>query len=65
MVNWIHQLISKSNKFKALSDWLIRSSAPNLSNLIATVVMFLIVIYFQGFKTNLNITSTKARGINT
>lgn len=39
-----------------------RNSLPNLTNLMATVLVFLIVIYFQGFKVDLPIKNTKVRG---
>lgn len=44
-----HLLISKPNKVSALYQAFYRSSAPNLNNLLATILMFFIVIYFQVF----------------
>merc|ERR1711953_705688 len=37
-------------------------SAPNLTNLLATVLVFFIVIYFQGFKVDLAVKYQKIRG---
>jgi protein transport protein SEC61 subunit alpha len=57
-----HFLIVKQNKMTALQDAFYRKSAANLSNLLATVLIFLIVIYFQGFRIDLKIVSQKMRG---
>ena len=35
---------------------------PNVTNLLATVLVFLIVIYFQGFRVDLPVRSKRARG---
>ena len=42
-----HFLLTKSNKVYALQYAFYRQNAPNLSNLLATVLIVLIVIYFQ------------------
>merc|ERR1712057_82392 len=36
--------------------------APNITNLLATVLVFFIVIYFQGFKVDLAVKYQKIRG---
>jgi protein transport protein SEC61 subunit alpha len=43
----LHFLITKKNKVEAIHRSFYRSNIPNLSNLIATIIVFLIVIYFQ------------------
>ena len=60
-----HFLITRSNKVKAFQDAFYRQTAPNLTNLLATVLIFLIVIYFQGFRVDLQIISSKVRGYKT
>ena len=55
VVNAIHQLITKPNKISALQHAFYRGSGTNLFNLITTFVVFLIVIYFQGFKHEIRI----------
>lgn len=40
-------LITKKNKVEAIHRAFYRGNIPNLSNLIATVIVFIIVIYFQ------------------
>lgn len=42
-----HFLLTKSNKIYALQYAFYRQNAPNLSNLLATVIIVLVVIYFQ------------------
>jgi len=59
-----HLLITRPNKISALNEAFYRTHAPNCMNLLATVVIFLIVIYFQGFRVDIGISSQKARGVN-
>jgi protein transport protein SEC61 subunit alpha len=51
----VHMLLTKPNKIAALNKAFYRSNSANLFNLITTVVVFLIVIYFQGFKYEVKI----------
>ena len=62
LINVFHLLITKTSKWKAFKDSIFRVSGPNLSNLFATILIFIIVIYFQGFKVDLNLKSEKQRG---
>jgi protein transport protein SEC61 subunit alpha len=62
IIAFFHFMITKSNKLEALQKGLYRQTAPNLFNLIATVAVILVVVYFQGFKVELNITSSRQRG---
>merc|ERR1712166_1680105 len=48
VVATFHFLASKPDKIGALKDSFYRQSAPNLTNLLATILVFFIVIYFQG-----------------
>jgi len=43
-------MITKSNKGSALYQAFYRSSSPNLSNLLATILVFFVVIYLQGWR---------------
>lgn len=43
----IHFLMTKNNKITAIQKAFYRSNVPNLSNFIATAVVFFVVIYFQ------------------
>lgn len=54
-----HGLITRSDKLAAIQQAFYRSSLPNINNLLATVLVFLIVIYFQGFKVNAPVVNNK------
>merc|ERR1711937_932384 len=58
----ISLLIARSDKITALKEAFYRGHAPNLTNLLATLLVFFIVIYFQGFRVDLAVRSTKMRG---
>jgi protein transport protein SEC61 subunit alpha len=58
----IHFLITKKNKVAALHRAFYRSNVPNLSNFVATIIVFLIVIYFQGFRMEIKIAHKKYPG---
>lgn len=62
IIAFFHFLITKSNKIEALQKGFYRQNAPNMFNLIATVVVILVVVYFQGFKVELTISSARQRG---
>lgn len=62
IIAFFHFMITKSNKFEAIQKSLYRQNAPNLFNLAATVIVVLGVVYFQGFKIQITITSTRQRG---
>ena len=53
----------KKNQFDAIHGAFYRNNAPNLSNLVATVIVFLVVIYFQGFRKEIKIASKQVPGL--
>jgi protein transport protein SEC61 subunit alpha len=57
-----HLLITRTDKVRALKEALYRQNLPNLTNLLATVLVFVIVIYFQGWRVNLPVKYQKYRG---
>jgi len=57
-----HLLATRTDKVRGLREAFYRQNLPNLMNLMATVAVFLIVIYFQGFRVDLPIKSAKYRG---
>jgi len=57
-----HLLITRGDKVTAVKEAFFRSNAPNITNLLATVLVFLIVIYFQGFRVDLAVKYQKIRG---
>lgn len=57
-----HLLATRTDKVRGLREAFYRNNLPNLMNLMATVGVFLIVIYFQGFRVDLPIKSARYRG---
>ena len=48
------------NRFQMIQDAFFRYELPNILNVFATVIIFLVVIYFQGFKVTLPLSSNKS-----
>lgn len=61
----VHLLLTKPNKGAALYQAFSRHSSPNLSNLLATVFVFFLVIYLQGFKVEVKLVHKKYAGVST
>lgn len=57
-----HLLLTRKHMIAALKEAFYRSNLPNLTNVMSTILMFIIVIYFQGFRIDLPVKSTKLRG---
>lgn len=57
-----HLLATRSDKIRALREAFYRHNLPNLLNLSATILVFAVVIYFQGFRVDLPIKSARYRG---
>merc|ERR1711920_580012 len=62
VIAFFHLLITRSEKISALKEAFYRQNAPNITSLFATVVIFAVVIYFQGFRVDLPIKSARFRG---
>jgi len=60
-----HLLITRPDKIRALKEAFYRQNLPNVTNLLATVLVFLVVIYFQGFKVLLKVQQRGQRGHET
>lgn len=59
-----HLLLTRNDKSKAIREAFYRLNLPNITNLIGTLVVFLVVIYFQGFRIELPVKYNKMRGQN-
>merc|ERR1711972_45008 len=57
-----HLLVTRSEKVAALKEAFYRQNAPNITSLFATVLLFFVVIYFQGFRVDLPVKNSKVRG---
>merc|ERR1712134_236740 len=62
LIALFHLLITKEDKVRALKEAFYRQNLPNITNLMATVLVFVLVIYFQGFRVDLPVKHQKARG---
>ena len=58
----VHLLLTRGDKVKALKEAFYRTNLPNVTNLLATVAVFLVVVYFQGFRVDLPVASKNRRG---
>lgn len=57
-----HFLLTRTDKVKALKDAFYRANMPNVSSLLSTVIVFMVVVYFQGFRVDLPVRSKRNRG---
>eukprot|EP01120_Amphizonella_sp_Union-15-10_P003584 TRINITY_DN139_c0_g1_i1.p1 TRINITY_DN139_c0_g1~~TRINITY_DN139_c0_g1_i1.p1 ORF type:complete len:480 (-),score=87.14 TRINITY_DN139_c0_g1_i1:64-1503(-) len=57
-----HLLITRADKARALKEAFYRQNLPNVTNLLATVLVFVVVIYFQGFRVDLPVKNERQRG---
>ncbi|KAG9291516.1 hypothetical protein G9A89_021935 [Geosiphon pyriformis] len=57
-----HLVFTRSDKTRALKEAFYRNNLPNVMNLLATLVVFAIVIYLQGFRVELPVKSQRYRG---
>ena len=62
MIALFHLLATRQDKVRALREAFYRQNLPNLMNLFATIFIFGVVIYFQGFRVDLPIKSARYRG---
>jgi len=58
----VHLLITRTDKVRALKEAFYRQNLPNVTNLLATLVVFLVVIFFQGFRVDLPVKHKNQRG---
>jgi len=62
VVAFFHLMMTRSDKARALAEALYRTNLPNLTNLLATALIFVVVIYFQGWRVDLPVKYQKHRG---
>jgi len=62
LIALVYLLVTKPNKIAALKEAFYRTNLPNVTNLLATIVVFLVVIYFQGFRVDLPVKYERQRG---
>merc|ERR1711898_43819 len=62
VIAMFHLLITRSDKVRALKEAFYRQNLPNITNLLATVLVFMVVIYFQGFRVDIPVKNSRQRG---
>jgi protein transport protein SEC61 subunit alpha len=62
LVALFHSLFTWNDKSRALKEAFWRDRLPNVMNLIATIVIFAVVIYLQGFRIEIPVKSSRFRG---
>lgn len=62
LIALFHLLFTRHDKSRALKEAFYRDRLPNITNLLATVVIFAVVIYLQGFRIEIPVKSNKFRG---
>ncbi|KAJ1509211.1 translocon subunit [Coelomomyces lativittatus] len=62
LISLVHVLMTRSDKFRALKEAFYRPHLPNVMNLMATVVVFGIVIYLQGWRIEIPVKSNQVAG---
>ncbi|KAK4697311.1 protein transport protein SEC61 subunit alpha, partial [Lecanoromycetidae sp. Uapishka_2] len=58
-----HLLLTWPDKTRALQEAFYRQNLPNIMNLLATLVVFVAVIYLQGFRVEIPVKSSRQRGM--
>lgn len=62
IVALFHLMFTKKDKFRAFKEAMYRSNLPNISSLLATFLVFAVVIYLQGFRVEIPVKSIRTRG---
>ncbi|KAK5780387.1 translocon subunit SEC61 PWA37_002650 [Arxiozyma heterogenica] len=62
IIAFFHLMSVRKDKKRALVEAFYRANLPNLFQVLATVFVFLFVLYLQGFNYQLPVRSTKVRG---
>jgi len=63
LVALFHLVLSRQDKWRALKEAFYRQNLPNITNIMATILIFLVVIYFQGFRVDLPVKYRSQRGM--
>jgi len=57
----LYLLVARSDKIPALKEAFYRTDGANITNLLATIIVFCVVIYFQGFRIDLPVKNDSVR----
>lgn len=56
-------IFRSNNRLGSVQDSFFRQSLPNINSVFATVLIFLVVIYFQGFRVSINLANNKTTSV--
>jgi len=62
IIAFFHLIFSRNDKFRAVKEAFYRQNLPNMMNLLATILIFAVVIYLQGFRVEIPVKSNRMRG---
>lgn len=62
VIAMLHLLSIRKDKKRALVEAFYRENLPNMFQLLSTIVVFMFVLYLQGFRYELPVRSTRTRG---
>eukprot|EP00803_Ostreobium_quekettii_P009754 evm.model.scf_182.1 EVM.evm.TU.scf_182.1 scf_182:2643-7301(+) len=62
VISLVYLLITRTDKVRALKEAFYRPNLPNITNLLSTIAIFMVAIYFSGFKVDLPVRSKRTRG---
>ncbi|CAO3596413.1 unnamed protein product [Absidia cylindrospora] len=62
LISLVHLVMSRKDKTRALKEAFYRTNLPNVMSLLSTLIVFLVVIYLQGFRVELPVKSNRLRG---
>ncbi|RHY42739.1 hypothetical protein DYB38_001955 [Aphanomyces astaci] len=60
-IAFFHVLFSRENKLNAIKEALYRQNLPNITNVLSTILMFVLITYVHGFRIDLPIKYAKFR----
>jgi len=62
ITNFVYLMVFRTNKLAAIQGAFYRDFGPNINNLLATIFVFLLVVYFQGFQKDIAIHNKGQKG---
>lgn len=63
VIAFFHLIVSRNDKVRALKEAFYRPQLPNIVNLLATFLVFIVVVFFQGFRVDLATVRAQGGGV--
>ncbi|KAK2952190.1 putative Protein transport protein Sec61 subunit alpha [Blattamonas nauphoetae] len=61
LIALVHLLITRADKGQALVEAFTRQNLPNVGSFLSTIIVFILVVYFQGVRVEISLSSKQAR----